>query len=177
MLQATISGPPGSGTSTLVRGVCKNRNWTSLNGGEVFRNQAKERGLTVEEFSELCREDLDVDKLLDEQLRLKMADENGPAIIESRLAAWWAREIAPHVPRIHISTSVEERAKRLMKRDGGTYDENLQRAVNRHRDDQHRYQSLYGIALDDMTPYTHVIEADDLSELEVLNMVLEILGG
>ena len=70
MLQATISGPPGSGTSTLVEGIRKNRNWTSLNGGEVFRLQAKERGLTVEEFSELCREDLDVDRLLDEQLKL-----------------------------------------------------------------------------------------------------------
>ena len=70
MLQATISGPPGSGTSTLVEGICKNRNWSSLNGGEVFREQAKERGLTVERFSELCREDLDVDRLLDEQLKL-----------------------------------------------------------------------------------------------------------
>ncbi|MBE39024.1 MAG: hypothetical protein CMB07_03385 [Euryarchaeota archaeon] len=177
MLQATISGPPGSGTSTLVEGICKNRNWTSLNGGEVFRVQAKERGLTVEEFSELCREDLDVDRLLDEQLKLKMADTSGPAIIESRLAAWWAMEIAPHVPRIHISTSIEERAKRLMKRDGGTYSENFQRAGNRHRDDQHRYQSLYGISLDDMTPYTHVIEADDLDESKVLSMVLKILEG
>ena len=34
----------------------------------------RKRGLTVEEFSELCREDLDVDRLLDEQLKLKMAD-------------------------------------------------------------------------------------------------------
>jgi cytidylate kinase len=169
VLQATISGPPGSGTSTLVEGICKNRNWSSLNGGEVFREQAKERGLTVESFSELCREDLDVDRLLDEQLKLGMADMNGPAIIESRLAAWWAR--------IHISTSIEERAKRLMKRDGGTYSENFQRATNRHSDDQHRYQSLYGISLDDMTPYTHVIEADDLDESKVLSMVLKILEG
>ena len=86
-------------------------------------------------------------------------------------------EIAPNVPRIHISTSIEERAKRLMKRDGGTYGENFQRAANRHRDDQHRYQSLYGIGLDDMTPYTHVIEADDLGESEVLSMALKILEG
>ena len=60
-------------------------------------------------------------------------------------------EIAPHVPRIHISTSIEERAKRLMKRDGGTYSENFQRAGNRHRDASTQYQSLYGISLDDMT--------------------------
>ncbi|MFL2953747.1 MAG: hypothetical protein CBD52_000335 [Euryarchaeota archaeon TMED192] len=177
MLQATISGPPGSGTSTLVEGICKNRKWSSLNGGEVFREQAKKRGLTVEGFSKLCREDLDVDRLLDEQLKLKMADANGPDIIESRLAAWWAMEIAPHVPRIHVSTSIEERAQRLMKRDGGSYSENFQRAGNRHRDDQHRYQSLYGISLDDMTPYTHVIESDGLDESKVLSIMLKILEG
>lgn len=177
MLQATISGPPGSGTSTLVRGICETHNWTSINGGELFREQARERDLTVEEFSELCREDLDVDRLLDEQLKLRMKDANGPFIIESRLAAWWAKEVAPKVPRIHISTSIEERAKRLMSRDGGTYDENLHRAVNRHRDDQHRYLSLYGISLDDMTPYTHIIEADNLGKTEVLEMVLKILEG
>ncbi|MBH33276.1 MAG: hypothetical protein CMB75_02625 [Euryarchaeota archaeon] len=177
MLQVTISGPPGSGTSTLVDGIRKNRKWSSLNGGEVFRGQAEERDLTVEEFSELCRENLDVDRMLDEQLKLKIADASGPDIIESRLAAWWAMEIKPDVPRIHISTSIEERARRLMKRDGGTYKENFQRAVNRHRDDKHRYQSLYGIDLDDMTPYTHVIEADDKGESDVLNMVLEILEG
>ena len=43
-------------------------------------------------------------------------------------------------------------------------------------DDSHRYMELYGIDLADMTPYTHVIEADDLGEHEVLGLALDILG-
>lgn len=71
---------------------------------------------------------------------------------------------------------MEERAKRLMQRDGGSYKDNLDRATRRHIDDSHRYMELYGIDLNDMTPYTHIIEADDMGESEVLETVLEILG-
>ena len=71
---------------------------------------------------------------------------------------------------------MEERGKRLMQRDGGSYKDNLDRATRRHIDDSHRYMELYGIDLNDMTPYTHIIEADDMGESEVLETVLEILG-
>ena len=56
----TVSGPPGSGTSTLVKRIVDNFSWKSLNGGDIFRSEAKIRGLTVGEFSDLCKEDLDV---------------------------------------------------------------------------------------------------------------------
>ena len=39
----TISGHPGSGTSTLVSGICREMGWNSLNGGEIFRDEAKNR--------------------------------------------------------------------------------------------------------------------------------------
>ena len=34
-----------------------------------------------------------------------------------------------------------------------------------------RYQELYGIDLDDMSPYNMIIDADNLDALEVLEMV------
>ena len=46
-----------------------------------------------------------------------------------------------------------------MQRDGGSYEDNLDRATRRHIDDSHRYMELYGIDLNDMSPYTHIIEA------------------
>ena len=176
MLKITVSGPPGSGTSTLVKGICKRTGWKSVNGGDVFRAHAKNAGLTVEDFSKLCREDLGVDRGLDESLKSLMREDSGPEVIESRLSGWWAKEISVQIPRLHISTSIEERGRRLAKRDGGTYEENLKRAMSRHMDDSHRYMELYGIDLADMTPYTHVIEADDLGEHEVLGLALDILG-
>ena len=176
MLKLTVSGPPGSGTSTLVKGLCHKTGWTSANGGDIFRDHARKRGLTVEEFSSLCRENLDVDRALDVALKSLMTDHSGPEVVESRLSGWWAEGLSINIPRLHISTTLEERGKRLMQRDGGSYKDNLDRATRRHIDDSHRYMELYGIDLNDMTPYTHIIEADDMGESEVLETVLEILG-
>ena len=41
MLKLTVSGPPGSGTSTLVKGLCHKTGWTSANGGDIFRDHAR----------------------------------------------------------------------------------------------------------------------------------------
>ena len=61
LLKVTISGPPGSGTSTLVSRIASSRGWSSLNGGDVFREEARTRGLTVEQLSYDAKEDLDID--------------------------------------------------------------------------------------------------------------------
>ena len=60
LLKVTISGPPGSGTSTLVSRIASSRGWSSLNGGDVFREEARTRGLTVEQLSSEAKEDLDL---------------------------------------------------------------------------------------------------------------------
>ena len=74
MPKITISGHPGSGTSTLVSGLVNHFNWRYLNGGQVFRDEAKLRNMTLEEFGELCVSDTNIDKLLDEKLRQKISD-------------------------------------------------------------------------------------------------------
>ena len=65
LVKITVSGPPGSGTSTLVERLAVENSWSSLNGGDIFRNEAKNRELTVGEFSDLCKSNLEVDKSLD----------------------------------------------------------------------------------------------------------------
>ena len=69
MLQVTISGHPGSGTSTLVSLLCEAKGWSSLNGGELFRQEAKRRNMSLADFGQLCKEDLEVDRQLDALLK------------------------------------------------------------------------------------------------------------
>ena len=90
LVKITVSGPPGSGTSTLVEKLANEYSWLSLNGGDIFRKEAKDRNLTVGQFSELCKTNLDVDKSLDEILKKEIENPNGAEIIESRLSGWWA---------------------------------------------------------------------------------------
>ena len=113
MVRITISGHPGSGTSTLVKLLSESKGWNSLNGGELFRQEAKRRNMTLADFGELCKNDLDVDRELDALLKQEMLrnDEQAPAIVESRLAGWWAYQLELEIPRIWLDVDeIDERS-------------------------------------------------------------------
>ena len=116
----TISGHPGSGTSTLVEGLCSRLNWTKIYGGQIFRDMAKERGVTLEEFGQQCMDDDSVDQALDKLLAETMLSAESPDIVESRLAGWWAFKNDMPCPRIWIEVSERVRAERVVNREGGS---------------------------------------------------------
>ena len=176
MLKVTISGPPGSGTSTLVSRIASSRGWSSLNGGDVFREEARTRGLTVEQLSSDAKEDLYVDRSLDSLLQQRMSSHDSPEIIESRLSGWWAYKNSLNCLRVWGNVSEQERAKRIQKREGGDFGDCLRKSQNRQRDDMERYSILYGINLDDMSPYNLVVDADEKDEMEVFQAVDSELG-
>ena len=122
MVKITVSGPPGSGTSTLVKTIVENYSWRSVNGGDIFRSEAKRRELTVGEFSDLCKEDLDVDRSLDSILKKELQDPNGSEVIESRLSGWWAHSMAIECLRVWVNVSPEECARRIQNREGGEFE-------------------------------------------------------
>ena len=169
LLKVTISGPPGSGTSTLVAKIADSRGWESMNGGDVFREEARSRGLSVEELSAEAKEDTDVDRNLDELLQKRMSSPESPEIVESRLSGWWAHKNDLECLRVWVSVSDKERARRIQKREGGEFSDCLRRSQQRQEDDMARYSSLYGIDLDDMSPYHLVIDADSKDESEEFN--------
>ena len=171
LLIMTVSGKPGSGTSTLVDLLCKNRGLNSVNGGDIFRQEAQRRKLSVEDFSRLCKEDFEVDRSLDDALKEMISSKEGPSIVESRLSGWWAYLASIDCLRIWIEVSDEERARRILSREGGNFDDVLESSQRRNSDDMERYQEIYGIDLDDMSPYNMIIDADNLDALEVLEMV------
>ena len=67
MPKITISGHPGSGTSSLVEKLMEHYNWGSVNGGQIFRDEAKARNLSLAEFGKLCNDDESTDRELDEK--------------------------------------------------------------------------------------------------------------
>ena len=176
LLKVTISGPPGSGTSTLVSRIASSRDWSSLNGGDVFREEARTRGLTVEQLSSEAKEDLDVDRSLDLLLQKRMSSNDSPEIVESRLSGWWAHKNTLDCLRVWVNGSEQERARRIQKREGGDLEDCLRKSQKRQRDDMERYSILYDINLDDMSPYNLVIDADEKDELEVFRAVDSELG-
>jgi predicted cytidylate kinase len=174
--RVTISGHPGSGTSTLVNGLCNSMDWQKLNGGQIFRDMAQERGLTLEEFGQYCMDDESIDQELDELLSNTMQSDSSPEIVESRLAGWWAYKNNLPCPRVWIDVSEQVRAERVVNREGGSVDDRLTQIQERMDYDGMRYNRYYGIDINSQEPYTCIIESDNLDQDEVLNLVLQHLG-
>ena len=177
MLKVTISGHPGSGTSSLVFLLCEAKGWSSLNGGELFRQEAKRRNMSLADFGQLCKEDLEVDRELDSLLKEQMmrTDEEAPSVIESRLSGWWAYKLGLSIPRIWLEVDDIVRAKRVQAREGGDLGMIIDANKQRSKVDEERFDELYGLLPQQTEPYTHIINASDLNPQDVLASVLPIL--
>ena len=173
----TISGHPGSGTSTLVKGICEVKGWSSLNGGDIFRQEAKNRGLSLSEFEKVCSEDETVDKSLDEILKNHILDANGYEVLESRLCGWWAYNLEIDCVRLWLQANEKARAERVVMREGLSLDAAMSNNQQRTEVDRLRFEEMYGLNPEDEKPYTHIIDASDLDAKEVLVRTLEILEG
>ncbi|MDP6906400.1 MAG: AAA family ATPase [Candidatus Thalassarchaeaceae archaeon] len=176
LVHLTVSGHPGSGTTTLVSNLCRRNGWTSVNGGEIFREEAARRGMNLEEFSILCVNDEEVDRNLDLELKRRMSLDNGPDIVESRLAGWWAYRLNIDCIRVWLSVSENERALRVVNREGGSVDYQQEKIVQRMEADASRYAKLYDINIESMEPYNCIIEGDEIGAEKVLEQVLAHMG-
>ena len=114
----TVSGPPGSGTTTLAKHLQERVGFRLLSGGDIFREMAKEQDMTLPEFTNYAEENDDVDRLLDRKLKSKIEkhlaghqDTESGLVVESRLAGWHARGKADLA--VLLKAPVEVRIERV----------------------------------------------------------------
>lgn len=149
----TVSGLSGSGKSLAARfilGAMPKLRYVYAGG--LFRKMAKEKGMTIEEFSKTRprESDYETDKwMLKESVP-------GSAVADGRLAAWvlgrWADA------RVLVACPIEIRAKRVALREKVSEKEAAE--MLRERDDANarQYKRVYGLDAGDKKVYTHVID-------------------
>ena len=153
----TISGLPGAGTSTVARLVADALGVERVDGGTVFRVMAAEAGLDVGEYSVVAEDDPEIDLELDQRLANRVSQ--GDVLLESRLAAWIVTNEGLVAVRVWLDADEQERARRVARREG--VDPAVALEANRAREasERRRYQTYYGIDLDDQTVYDLVIDS------------------
>lgn len=153
----TISGLPGSGTTTLSRVVATELGLERVPGGEVFRELAAEAGMTLAEFGVHAQGHPEIDVELDNRLTARAV--TGSCVIESRLAGWLVTRAGLDATRVWVDCSDEERARRVAGRDAITLDQALVENRERERLEHVRYLSIYGIDLTDRSVYDLVLDS------------------
>jgi len=166
-MRITISGPPGSGTTSLARFLAEKHGYRVISAGEVFRTLAKERDMDLAEFGILAETDPAVDKLIDERQK-EIGESNDDIIIEGRLAG---HMVTNADLRIWVSASLLCRAVRISQREG--IDEDLAREQTAERDacEAVRYAKYYDINISDLSAYDLVISSEKWGREELGNVV------
>ena len=168
----TVSGPPGSGKSTVAEGIAVRLNLEYISGGNIFRKIAEERGISVGELNRIAEDDDSIDRELDENIK-QIAEVEDNAVIESRLAGWMAGENANI--RIWLDAPIDVRASRIANREDEEIDQILKETIERETSESHRYEEYYGIDFSDLSIYDLVIDTSKEDANGVVERVMRFV--
>lgn len=165
-MRIAISGKSGCGNTTVSSLVGRELGYPLINF--TFRNLAEERKMDFWELAALAEKDDSIDFELDRrQVEMALAEED--CILASRLAIWMLKEADL---KIYLDATVEERAKRIHKREGGDLEEKIAETTARDAKDTARYKRLYAIDNTDPSVADLLIDTTDISASEVARIIV-----
>jgi len=167
-LFVTVSGPSGSGMTTLCEGLADALDCGHVSGGEVFREIAEERDMTITQLVAKASESDEIDREIDRRLATiaeKWGAANKAFILESRLAGWLAGNRADL--RVRVDAPEEIRVDR-------TSDREEMGAEMRVRDviDTKRFEDYYDVDFSDRSVYDLTVNTARWSPEQTLEIVL-----
>ena len=166
----TISGVPGSGKTTVARLLSKQLGIPHVYAGDIYRQQASDRGLTLAQLNELAEKDHAIDRELD--ARLAAHARKGGVVLEGRLAGFIALQEKVDALKVWLTASDGVRAERVAQREGVDSVAILKENTARHDSDAKRYKLIYGFDLDDTSIYDLDLVTDDRTPEAVAHQIL-----
>jgi len=172
-MRITVSGLPGSGTTSLARYLAQILQTDLISAGEVFRQMAREHGMELAEFGRLAESDPSFDRLIDDrQKEIALAHEN--IIVEGRLSGWFVPEADL---KIWLYATPECRVTRIQTRDTiGDLEAATQMTRERESCEAVRYKTYYEIDIADISPYHIMLNSERFSVEELGSIVCSAIG-
>ena len=169
----TVSGLIASGKTTTARALAERLGLRYLSAGEVMRRWAAQRGVSLLRFSEMAEQDHSIDRELD-RLQVELT-RGGNLVLDSRLGGWF---VAADM-KVWLRAPLEVRAQRVSEREGVPVEVAHQELLRREESERRRYREIYGIDLDDLSPYHVVLDTSRWTPEEVtegLALLAQALG-
>lgn len=173
-MQITIGGMPGSGKSTIGKMLAKSLGYKYYSIGEIRRELAQKRGLTIIEYNELKE---DTDKEADDFQKNELAKKDN-IIVEGRLAF----HFLPKSTKLFFDVDLKVAAKRIFldprssEKKYSSETEVYKDLKRRMDNDIERYLDKYDIDAFNKKNFDHVIDTADLSLEQAGKKALGILG-
>lgn len=171
-MRITISGPPGSGKTTVCGKLSEALGVRAVVFGQVFRQLAAEKGMDLVEFGKLAETDPSIDAAIDAKI-VETARDSPDIILESRLSAYMLTRNGIPALRVFLDASPEVRFSRIGIREEKEMRKAIEETNARQESEAKRYMMYYGIDIADRSVYDLIINTDHLTPDEVLQKILD----
>lgn len=166
----TISGPIGSGKTTIAIALSERFKLNHISAGYVFRSMAKEYKMNLREFSKLAEENPEIDKEVDRRQVALAKDDN--VVIDGRLSAHLIKDADF---KIWLKANIEERTRRVSIRENIVYEIALKETLERENSERKRYREIYNIYIDNLEPYDVVLNTELWDVESIINIIINIV--
>ncbi|MGD0080998.1 MAG: (d)CMP kinase [Methanoregula sp.] len=168
-MRITVSGLPGSGTTSLSRYLAERHGFSMISAGEVFRQLAREHNMELARFGNLARQDPSYDKMIDARQK-EIAQKRDDIIVEGRLSGWM---VDGADLKVWLYAPIGCRIQRIATRDN-VADEKTAAALTLEREqcEADRYRSYYSIDISDLSIY-HIILNSEHWGVEGLGAIID----
>jgi predicted cytidylate kinase len=174
-----IGGLPGAGKTTVAQEMARRRGWEVVSAGDLFRQWAEEKGMSLRAFGRLAEEDHAIDRRLDEAILKRvtnLAAKDVPLIVEGRLPAHLLRAEGEQLFAVWLEAPRRVRAERVAQRDGQSEDAARREMKTREGSEARRYATIYSIDLADLDVFDLVLDSSDQTPEELVDTILAEAG-
>jgi predicted cytidylate kinase len=177
-MQISITGMPGAGKTTAVK-LLKNYGYEKYGKvGETLRAIAIERGITILELQKKLFDEPEIDLRLDAEMKKYSEENKGKKIIYDSRMAWFLVKDSLKVFLNANPKTIGERVmgdRELAEEVYENADDAAKKLLERRKTENERYKKLYGkdCNSDDLSNFDLVIDTDNLTPEEVVNIILE----
>ena len=171
----TISGRPCSGKSTIAKLIAQKHNFERIGVGDLFKEEAKRRGLSSEEFNALCMKDPSYDYYIDKQSETLGQKYDGQKFIFDSRLAW---HFVPNSFKVFVTLDDDTMVERLLNSDREgkekyqTAKEAKKSLKNRQALETERYKKLYNVDLYDMDNFDFVVDSSNKTPEEIVEIIM-----
>ena len=169
-MKITISGLPGSGTTTVAKILASKLGYKLVSAGEIFRELARKKNITLKELTRLAFRNPEYDLYVDKYQK-KIGEKENNIIIEGRLSGWFIKDAF----KVWIFARDKVRYERIARREEKDFETVKNETKERENIEKERYMKYYGIDVEDLSIYHLIINSEYFSAESIANIIIKAL--
>lgn len=166
----TIGGLAGSGTTTAADVLSKKIDIPFISAGSIFRDMAKEKEMSLIEFSKYAEDNTAIDIELDKR-QSEIAKNSENLIVEGRLSAYFVEADL----RIWLLAPLDIRAQRVSNRESKSLEVVIEETIIREESEALRYLDIHNIDINNFDVYDLVLNTNRFNPDSIAEIILTTL--